>query len=885
MTKTRVVVLVAVIAAVIAVWWWRRSRGDERASAPAVTQPATAGPAAGVRPTATATAHLKISVRDARGPVANAAVRLAPKDGEVVVLRAGGDGVATSGALEPGSWRIAASAPDHEPAAVTRELRAGEDLGIELVLAPGGKPLTGLVTDATGGPVAGARVDAARLDRIARASDAVATTVTGSDGRYQLTVAIGQLLVGVSNPDYAPQARYIDVGAEGAVANFSLVPGAVIEGLVRDDKTKEPIAGAAVVGRRDRGGVMMLAEGGVHRAVSGSDGRFRLTGLRPGAYELSASRDSKSSRAPSLVGVGVAEQVTDIELLIGTLPVIRGVVVDDRGAPVPSLEVAALGEGPGGTATAGADGTFVLAGLRPGHYLITASGHDHVLVAGTPVALATADLDGVRVVVRRGLQIKGHVEPRQIAEVSIDMGRLVDDVHPIGRSGDLPPITTGPDGEFAFSPASPGAFTVAARCPDGDRGEQAGAAAAGMAEVVVRVAPGASIAGRVVDSEGKAVGGVTVAASSIGETENTTIVNGMVTSGFHGITGSAGAFEIMGLAAGTYRLSVLDRGRPMKLLAKSEPVKLGGSDHKTSVELVVVRPTGTIKGRVIGPDRHPLADAWVSVHQDLDEMIAGMMPRDAGSPGGSRTISVEASDSGEGSAANSELPPVLTDAQGAFQITGIPAGVWDVLAEAQAGTLRGRARKITPDATVEIQATGVTALAGTVHGPNGAPALFTVELDGPSPARRTFAGADGTFSFARLDAGDYVVRVTSSDGNGEAKVTVVAGAKATADVALAANAIVVGKLTDPAGKPIAGVTVAVVPDTGDGRIQVQFEGPPPTTGPDGTFRVEAKAGKHILLVMTPPPMERRKITLEAGKTFDAGTLVIQPKSAGSGAAP
>jgi hypothetical protein len=73
------------------------------------------------------------------------------------------------------------------------------------VLAPGGKPLTGLVTDATGGSVAGARVDAAGLGRIARASDAVATTMTGSDG-YKLTVAMGQLLVGVSNPDYAPQA-------------------------------------------------------------------------------------------------------------------------------------------------------------------------------------------------------------------------------------------------------------------------------------------------------------------------------------------------------------------------------------------------------------------------------------------------------------------------------------------------------------------------------------------------------------------------------------------------------------------------------------------------------------------------------------------------------
>lgn len=698
MTKSRVIVLIAVIAVALSVWWWRRSRGDEPASTLAVTQPTTAGPAAMARPTAPAAAHLKVSVRDAKGPVANAVIRLAPTNGDVVVLRAGGDGVAMSGALEPGSWRIAASAPDHEPAAVTRYLRPDDDVGIELVLAPGGKPLTGLVTDATGGPIAGARVDAAGLDRIARASDAVATTMTGSDGSYKLSVPLGQLLVAVSNPDYAPQARYVDVGAGGAVANFSLVPGAVIEGTVRDEHTKEPIAGAAVVGRRDRGGVMMLAEGGVHRAVTGSDGRFRITGLRPGAYELSARHDRKSSREPSLVGVGVADQVTDVELLIGARPVIRGVVVDDRGAPVPLLEVAAFGEG--STTRAGADGKFVLAGLRPGRYLITASGPDHVLDAGTPVTLANTDLDGVRVVVRRGVQIKGHVEPRQIAEVSIDIAQLVDDEHPFGLIGEFPPIVTGPDGEFAFSPVSQSPFRVSARCPNGDRGEQEGSATPGMAEIVVRVAPAASIAGRVVDGEGKAVSGVTVAASSIGEAETATIVNGMVTTGFHGITGNAGAFEIVGLAAGTYRLSVLDGGRPMKLKTKSAPMQLAGAERKNGVELVVERPSGTIKGRVIGADGQPIADAWVSVHQDVDEMIAGTMSRDDGPPDRPQLVSIKGGGDG---VANNELPPVLTDPQGRFQVTGIPAGVWDVLAEAQAGTLRGHARKITPDATVEIQ--------------------------------------------------------------------------------------------------------------------------------------------------------------------------------------
>lgn len=713
--RNLVVVLVVVVAAAIAAWWWSRPR-DGAPVAPVVTRAVSAGPAAAVRPAAIPSARLQITVRRGGGdgggtaPVPNAAVRLAAQDGEVLVLRAGDDGVATSDALAPGSWRISASAPGHAPAAVTRIVGAGEQAAVVLVLAPGGAPLTGVVSDASGGPIAGARVDAAGLDRRARAGDAVATTLTASDGSYRLDVPTGQVLVAASSPDYAPQSRYVDVGAEGAVADFALVPGAVIEGTVRDEATNQPVAGATVVGRRDRGGVMRLAEGGVLRAVTGSGGRFRFTGLRPGAYELSARHERRSSRAPSRVGVGVADQVTDVELRIAALPVIRGTVVDERGARVPFLEVAAHGERPGITTRAGADGAFELAGLAPGSYLITASGPDHVLDAGTPVALGEVDLDGVRVVVRRGLQVAGRVEPRQVCEVSIAIARMVDDEHPIGLTGELPPIATGADGEFAFSPVSASPFQVSARCPSGDRGVQEGVAAPGAAALVVRVAPSASIAGRVVDGEGKPVSGVTVAAASSGDAETAVVVNGMVTTGLHGVTTGTGAFEIVGLAAGAYQLNVLDGGRPMKLTPRPAPLALAGSDRKSGIELVVERPHGTIRGRVLGADGQPLPDAWVSVHQDVDDMVSGLLSQDDGAPARPQTVSVvgsEGSESGTDGGATTELPPVLTDAQGRFVVTGIPAGAWDVLAEAHAGALRGSARRITPDATVEIQAAPV----------------------------------------------------------------------------------------------------------------------------------------------------------------------------------
>ena len=104
--------------------------------------------------------------------------------------RPGKDGVARADSLEPGTWSISASADGHEPAAASsRELRAGETTKIDIQLAPGGRTLVGLVTDASGGPIAGARIDAAKLGGLARPSDAVATHV---DRRRRTLQAAGR---------------------------------------------------------------------------------------------------------------------------------------------------------------------------------------------------------------------------------------------------------------------------------------------------------------------------------------------------------------------------------------------------------------------------------------------------------------------------------------------------------------------------------------------------------------------------------------------------------------------------------------------------------------------------------------------------------------------
>lgn len=397
---------------------------------------------------------------------------------------------------------------------------------------------------------------------------------------------------------------------------------------------------------------------------------------------------------------------------------------------------------------------------------------------------------------------------------------------------------------------------------------------------MIEVKAGASIAGRVVDGKGQPVASATVMAEPRGGGERRVmVVNGMVTSGVQTLSNAQGAYEITGLAPGPYAMSALDRGRPLRSRG-DKPVKvtLADAEKKTGVDIAIDRPDGVIRGVVTGPDGKPLADAWVSVQQDLHAMLDGMRPGDDEEGSSSNTMTITSDDSEA-----TDFPPVLTDAGGKFEIRNLPHAKYEVIAEAQAGALRGRASNVSPDATLAIQALGLTSLGGTVKSANGPTAVFRVELAGPITTARTFT--DGKFQFGRVDPGAYTLRVTSADGNAEVKVNVIANQPTTTDVTLVANAVVIGKVVDAEGKPVAGVGVVLIKDEGEGRTTVSLEGPPPKSAGDGTFRVEGPARPSALVLMAPPsPTIKRPLALEAGKTLDMGAIRLEPRR-GSGAPP
>jgi Carboxypeptidase regulatory-like domain len=336
-------------------------------------------------------------------------------------------------------------------------------------------------------------------------------------------------------------------------------------------------------------------------------GEYRLSGLDPGNYQIRASTtdvwesdDGKAtyvhavtwypgvtgSDRPDTVPVAVGQEVAglDLRLIPGRAARITGVLLDASGQPWAGQQVnldlitrtvggAILSAGFGGTAKTDAQGRFEFAKLAPGEYnAYGGSPSDRVSVQ---VAVSDGEAKQISLAARKAVAAAGAIVTDDGTPLPFPVTRLTIDPIPADPQSVLPawsatrPQSPKPDGTFRLlsldgahlfrvTGLPAGWMLKAVLIGDRDTTDSPIPFARGMPDVeglrLVLSQKGATLAGDVVDREGRAAPDVTVVAFA----ENSALWG--IASRFIRTArpDDKGRYSIAGLPAGIYRVIARD---------------------------------------------------------------------------------------------------------------------------------------------------------------------------------------------------------------------------------------------------------------------------------------------------------------------------------------
>ncbi|HWI19863.1 MAG TPA: carboxypeptidase-like regulatory domain-containing protein, partial [Vicinamibacterales bacterium] len=329
-------------------------------------------------------------------------------------------------------------------------------------LRPGEAPpkgtavMKGQVLSSSGAPVRRAQVRAMSME-----GRGGGVTNTDAEGRYELReLMAGRYTITANKGGYVMgqygQRRPGEPGtpielSDGQTAekvNFVLSRGSVISGRIVDDGG-EPVSGTNVQAMRYQfmGGSRRLMPGGGEGASDRTDdqGQFRLYGLAPGDYYISANNRTQQFMSPGMVNneadgfaatyypgtpsISEAQRVTvkagqemtgaNFALTVARMARIRGRVLTSNGEPLsngvlmltPSDPTMGFGGMNMMNAMLAGDGAFQFANVAPGRYMLsvrpngmpTASSE----MAALPVVVSNDDIDNLIITTSAGAVARG----------------------------------------------------------------------------------------------------------------------------------------------------------------------------------------------------------------------------------------------------------------------------------------------------------------------------------------------------------------------------------------------------------------------------------------------------------------------------------------------
>jgi protocatechuate 3,4-dioxygenase beta subunit len=497
--------------------------------------------------------------------------------------------------LPLGYQQVSASAADYAPGigngGSSILVRDGDEEAhrVDFVLAPGGAQLSGVVLDATGGPVADATVRV--MFRTDEAPLGVKQhTKTDDQGRFALTCQAGHVHVVATAEGYAPGE--VGRSAPSKSVELILTPAATISGRV-ETPDGAPLAGIVVIAQDQ------LAR--VQQSTSDMEGRFRIDSLVPGIYQLRAVGDRWLGQAEETVAVDLGESADGVLLVLQPGARVSGTLTDAADRPCSDgrvfigphendISVPALHE------IADPNGVVSFDAVPKGSYQVTAvCTHGEQPQVLSSLMVEDGDLTGLTWQVRRMLTISGKAVDDAGEPVTALGLELADSQgEPAG-----PMVRTDAKGEFVFRSLSPSGYVITA----GDLITPVSvdlSAGRDQSDVKILADRLGDVVVRVLDPAGEPVDGLSAF---------TVTAEGYPS--VHAKPAGDGRYLVGPLRAGSHALYADDGTNPLVAAAGSSREVQVRAGETTHVDVRLDGAFGRITGRVRDQAGAPLANVWV----------------------------------------------------------------------------------------------------------------------------------------------------------------------------------------------------------------------------------------------------------------------------------
>ena len=675
------------------------------------------------------------------------------------------DGRFDFGTQPPARFTVAAVADGHGPAIVELDARNPKIAtdAIELRLAGCASSLFGHVNDSSGGPIAAAQICSAGSVQF-MPSRAVACVNADGSGAYSICLGPRQDAITVGAPGYGAITDHVEYnGGRRLQRDYALTPEATIVGRVVRADTNAPVPGAHV--RVRSADNMFMRFPAPASGVSDGQGKFSIAGLAAGRHRVSAFAEGLASSEAVDINVEAGRSTGEIVLRLQPAARLAGVVTDGRD-PIVAAQVTLGMGGPGGgsgfDAVTQADGSFVIDPVPRGRTNVFVRDYD--VKDPKILNIDKASMTGVRILVTGLGAVSGRVtkEGKPVAGSRVMCGRTET-------------VVTENDGSFIVRGLPPDKYHVFADSPEegafGEsddftlkKGEQH--------NVDIEIKYSSSIAGTVVDSDGKPVAGVMVNydAPKIQD------------SGHDAPDGSFRAAFMKGSA--TYTPVVFAGPRnfsKLRVASGGDPVDVkDGNTHVEGVRIVVQRDHLTIAGTTVDGDGNPLGDVHINAYlSDTDN--SGVFNQWM------------------------DHPSATSSGDGRFAIDNLDAGSFVLHARAGDGAESIVRGVQAGNKNVLLKLARPGGIDGTLVGFNTPPSVRAQRQLPGSFQPALFATVDGTaFQFRGLNPGTYQILANGADTDA-AMVDVAAGQIATVTLKSRGTARVHGNVVEWLSRaPIAG---------------------------------------------------------------------------------